>query len=510
MRRGHCLALVVDPTRPPLEVLQSIIDNAAAVIFIKHEDGRYLLVNRRFEELFHVSRREILGKADRDLFSKEQADVLRANDLRVLREDRPIELDEAVTQDDGLHQYISLKFPLHDPQGHGYALCGISTDVTQRKRESDELRRSHSLLEATLESTADGILVVDRAGNIVRFNRRFATIWSIPEHVLASNDDNAALAFVLDQLAEPDLFLDRVRELYGQPEASSFDVVTFRNGRVLERYSQPQRAGGEVVGRVWSFRDVTDRVRAEEHRDRLLAGERRARAEAEEAVRVRDEFLSVASHELRTPLASLSLAMQGLEHGLETMEPSRVRWAIGLAARQVKRLGQLVDTLLDVSRIHAGKLEIHREDVDLAAIARDVATQFADEAARHKTTISVDGDASVVGSWDGFRLEQIVTNLVSNALKFGEGRPVSLSLTTDGTTARLVVRDRGVGIRPEVRSRLFERFSRGVSARHYGGLGLGLYITRVLVEAHGGRIDVTSEPGEGSSFIVELPVASKP
>jgi signal transduction histidine kinase len=344
----------------------------------------------------------------------------------------------------------------------------------------------------------------------VRFNRRFATMWSIPDDVLATGEDNAAIKFVLDQLVEPAVFLDRVRALYGEPEKSSFDVIPFRNGRVVERYSQPQRAGGEIVGRVWSFRDVTDRVRAEEHRDRLLADERRARAEAEDAVRVRDEFLSVASHELRTPLTSLALAMQGLEHKLASMEPSRAQWAIGLASRQVKRLGQLVDALLDVSRIHAGKLEIHREDVDLVAIVRDVAAQFAEEAARHHSSLRIEAGGAIVGAWDGFRLEQIVINLVSNAVKFGAGKPISLAVSTDGTNARLVVRDRGIGIPPEVRPRLFERFSRGVSARHYGGLGLGLYITRVLVEAHGGRIDVTSELGSGSSFIVELPIASPP
>src|SRR5262249_16347469 len=155
-------------------------------------------------------------------------------------------------------QYISLKFPLHDVQGQSYALCGISTEVTQRKREADELRRSLSLLETTLESTADGILVVDREERIIRFNRRFATMWRIPDEILASHDDKEAVTFVLDQLVDPKEFIDRVRLLYSHPEASSFDVIAFRNGRVVERYSQPQRAGDEIVGRVWSFRDVTD------------------------------------------------------------------------------------------------------------------------------------------------------------------------------------------------------------------------------------------------------------
>jgi PAS domain S-box-containing protein len=488
------------------KVLQSIVDNATAVIYVKAVDGRYLMINQRYEDLFHVARDEIIGKTDYDIFSKPQADAFRANDERVVAEGHPIELDEQVFQDDGLHEYISLKFPLRGNDGRVEAVCGISTDVSSRKQAQDQLQRSLSLLEATIESTADGILVVDRVGSIVRYNRRFVELWRIPDAVLATHDDAAAIAFVLDQLADPEAFLAKVRSLYASPEASSYDKLSFKDGRTFERYSQPQRLGGDVVGRVWSFRDVSARIHAEQHRDHLLADEREARPLAEEAVRVRDDFLSVASHELRTPVASLMLVIQSLEHRLDRFDIDKVRWAVANASRQVERLGRLIDSLLDVSRFQAGKLELKRDFVDLAAIARDVVDQLADQAVRLNTQVTLSSDRPVIGRWDGFRLEQAATNLLSNALKFGLSRPVAVKVSAADGIARLTVSDHGIGIPEALRPRLFQRFSRGVSARSYGGLGLGLYITRLVVEAHHGTIGVTSEEGQGSTFTVELPI----
>jgi predicted ATPase/signal transduction histidine kinase len=239
-----------------------------------------------------------------------------------------------------------------------------------------------------------------------------------------------------------------------------------------------------------------------------VEGEQRARAEAEEAVHLRDEFLSIASHELRTPLTSLKLAVERLEKGhAQDMDAERVRWAAALAGRQIKRLDTLVDSLLDVSRIQAGMLQPQRTTVDLCAVVRAAAAELSDTLARAGSALAVHAEAPVMGAFDGPRMEQVVTNLLTNAIKFGEGRPIDISVTKDGRAARIVVKDRGIGIPAEVQGEIFERFRRGVSSRHYGGLGLGLYIARTIVEAHGGRVRVESAVGSGSTFIVELPLA---
>jgi signal transduction histidine kinase len=233
---------------------------------------------------------------------------------------------------------------------------------------------------------------------------------------------------------------------------------------------------------------------------------------SQEAVRLRDEFLAVASHELKTPLTPLNLRLQSLRRELDrggpTLDPARVREHVAALQRQSKRLATLVESLLDVSRLEAGRLELNLEYVDLAALAREVIGRFAAQAARTKTPLEVRADEPVVGIWDRVRLEQVVSSLLSNALKYGAGRPVHVVVERGPAGARLSVKDEGIGISPEHLPRIFDRFERAVSVEHFGGLGLGLYLTRHLVAAFGGTIRASSEAGHGAIFEVDLPLAS--
>ena len=233
-------------------------------------------------------------------------------------------------------------------------------------------------------------------------------------------------------------------------------------------------------------------------------------SDLQDAVRAREEFLSIASHELKTPLTSLQLQVQMLQRAaqrdtLARLPAERVLTMLGTAERQTKHLVKLINTLLDISRLGGGHLDLHREEIDLAALVREVAAQLAPELTVAGCRLTVTAPAPVPGLWDRARLEQVVTNLLSNALKYGRGQPIEVAVTGTDDRARLVVRDEGIGIAPEHLSRIFERFERAVSAHNYGGLGLGLYIVRQIVEAHGGAISVTSTPGKGSTFVVDLP-----
>jgi signal transduction histidine kinase/integral membrane sensor domain MASE1 len=236
--------------------------------------------------------------------------------------------------------------------------------------------------------------------------------------------------------------------------------------------------------------------------------------EAQEAVRARDEFLSIASHELKTPLttlqAQIQFLLQTIRKGAGASIPlEQFARILDTAERQGKRFASLIEELLDVSRIVAGRFALELEHVDLAQLVRSVLASFETEVARSGSPVTLTLGAPVVGRWDRLRLEQVVANLLSNAVKYGAGRPIEVNLEADGGSVRLTLRDRGIGIAPEDQARIFERFERAVSGQHYGGLGMGLYITRQIVEAHGGSIQVESEgPGKGATFVVRLPAAA--
>jgi PAS domain S-box-containing protein len=516
---------------------------------------------------------------------------------------------------------------VRDEAGQIVGCIGAAVNITNRveleqraaaseARAAEHQRRSISLLEATIESTEDGILVVNRAGKVVAFNKRFCTLWRIPSEMAIRGNDTELLAFVLGQLIHPDRFLARVHELYAEPTREDLDVLEFKDGRVFERYSRPQNVDGKIVGRVWSFRDVTVRTRllrhavtladasrllgsldaiaalesvarllvrtwdacvfdlfedsvlrrrvvverdptigvvpaisTETHAMARLVGERtqlqvplragarvvgrltvigspgqpqdeqelelleeiarrcavavenaRLYRDAREQVHAREEFLAVASHEIRGPIASIRLAVEGLRTAVAPTEQ-----LVEIIDREERRLERLVDELLDLGLLQSRKLHLVFEPVDLAEVVREVVTRHAAELARVGSRLTIQGEPVLVGRWDRTRLEQVVANLLSNAIKFGGGKPIEVEIARTDERAVLSVTDHGIGIPEHKLTTIFEPFERAVPSRHYGGLGLGLYIVRAIVTRLGGRIDVRSTPDAGATFVVEVP-----
>ena len=237
-----------------------------------------------------------------------------------------------------------------------------------------------------------------------------------------------------------------------------------------------------------------------------VAERKRAEAEAREAVRARDEFLSIASHELKTPLTSLQLQLEALGAKLKANPSSTgVPAKMQTILRQARRLGELIDNMLDVSRITSRRLHLTLEEVDFAALVQDVAARSEEVVSQAGSRLDLALNGPVWGHWDKERLHQVVDNLLSNAVKYGAGKPIEVSLQANAEAAVLQVRDRGIGISTQDQARIFQRFARAVSPRHYGGFGLGLWIARQIVEQLGGRIRVTSEVNQGSTFTVSLP-----
>jgi signal transduction histidine kinase len=228
-------------------------------------------------------------------------------------------------------------------------------------------------------------------------------------------------------------------------------------------------------------------------------------AQAQEAIRLRDEFLSIASHELKTPITALQLQLQSVRERVEPLD-ERVVMKVDRAAQSSERLAQLVESLLDVSRIAAGRFELKPEHFDLAESVRDVIERFRDAATRAGCELSLRLEGPIPGTWDRLRIEQVLTNLLANSIKYAARTPIEVSLTQESETAILEVRDRGPGVAEEALPRIFNRFERATSIQHYGGLGLGLYVVQEIVKAHNGMVTARNQPGGGACFTVRLPV----
>jgi PAS domain S-box-containing protein len=266
------------------------------------------------------------------------------------------------------------------------------------------------------------------------------------------------------------------------------------------------QAVANVISTALARRQMEGQLRLAEHQAEI---ERLRTSRAREQVRERDDFLSVAAHELRTPLTALQLKLQSIESAWRKRpgEATAARFEARIegALRQTERLTELIERLLDVSRIAQGRLVLTLEKFDLRELLCEVVDDFGEQATHARSEISLIG-GSVVGTWDRGRLAQAVINVLANAIKYGGGKPIDVRLDRNGAIVRIAVQDRGIGISAEDIERIFGRFERAAPLRHYGGMGLGLYITRHIVHAHGGSITVRSQVGEGATFIVELPL----
>jgi signal transduction histidine kinase len=295
--------------------------------------------------------------------------------------------------------------------------------------------------------------------------------------------------------------------------------LAFARRAEIRRDGSRSRLTAPIVGNAGRYGAITfvarggvrhspaDLALAQELADRLALSI--ANAEAHEKLRndlaERERLLSIAAHELRNPICALRLCIEGLMRGKPAL-PTSSGQVLQRMSREEKRLTRLVDELLDVARIRSGHFRIDLESVDLCEVVRDVTTRLAVDIERSGSTVELQGDAAVIGHWDRSRLDQVVTNLLGNAIKFGEGRPILVKVVGDPERgrARLWVTDHGMGIEPEIQQTIFEPFKRAVGAVRYDGLGLGLYIVRSIVNQLGGEIRVLSAPGCGSTFTVEL------
>jgi signal transduction histidine kinase len=366
----------------------------------------------------------------------------------------------------------------------------------EKENAEAEATRARSLLEATLESTADGILVVDPHGRVTSFNRRFAELWELPQAELDKSDDAALIAYVLDQLAAPSEFKARIDELYADPAAESFDLLAFKDGRVFERYSQPQLLGEQGVGRVWSFRDVSERENA-------LRRVERANRDLEAKNQELERFAYTVSHDLRSPLITIQSFADLLAGDLEAGRLEELPGHLQRVDRAVKTMDRLLTELLELSRV--GRVVHPAQDVPLAIVAQEAVELVRGRLEKGRVEVEVAADLPTVRG-DRRRLLEVFQNLLDNAAKFmgDAAQPhVEVGMRRDGDDNVYYVRDNGMGIERRHIDRVFGLFDKLEPGGD--GTGIGLALVQRIVEAHHGRAWAESEGrGRGSTFCFTL------
>lgn len=390
---------------------------------------------------------------------------------------------------------------IRNNKGEVQFFLGIIEDITSQKRVAAEVESSNSLLKATLESTEDGLLVVDLKGKIVLFNQKFIDMWMIPQEVMAAGEDSITLDFVKNQLAAPEKFLENVKNLYTDPEATSSDQLNFSDGRIFERYSQPQKINGKSVGRVWSFRDITRQKRTEAE----IIG---AKEKAEESDRLKTAFLHNVSHEIRTPMNAI-IGFSTLLNEPDTTEEERYQYT-DIIFKSASQLLSIINDIVDIANVESGQAKVILSDFNLNSVLKGLIDQFSISAKQKNIILSLktgisDEDSVIIT--DQTKLVQIISNLINNAIKFTAKGEIAFGYVLKDKFLEFSVKDSGIGIPEEHLSRIFDRFYQVDSAvsRQFGGTGLGLSICKGYIEILGGSIRVESHPDNGTLFNFSIP-----
>lgn len=480
-----------DRTQHELEArLQAILDNTTAVVFLKDRDGVYQMVNRRFEELFHLTKEQMAGKNDYDIFPPEFARAFRDNDAKVLATGQAMVLEEIAPHASVAHTYVSVKFPVLDSDGQVIALGGIATDITDRKQAEMELRDREARLSSILETAVEAIVTMDDKGLIQSINPAAAQIFGYQRGEIIGR--NISVIVPAPNLLSP---------AHTGPDASSATDAD-RQGQSRELLGR--RKDGSIVPLIMSvsvthtgnrviytaiMHDITKRKRFEEDL-------RRSNQELE-------QFAYIASHDLQEPLRMITSYLQLLERRYKSDLNEEAGQFIATAVDGAARMRNLIQDLLSYSRVGTRGREL--APVSCGQLVQSVLTDL--EVTIKESSAVITADTLPTVNADELQLRQVFQNLIGNALKFRSEQAPHIHVSAQPCRGEWVisVRDNGIGIEPKFFDRIFVIFQRLHAREQYPGTGIGLALCKRIVERHHGQIWVDSSPGKGATFFFSLP-----